>query len=89
MDIYTVRDKLKHLIQECNREVEFIRAANRLVKLSTESQVDIVNKKRINYESLLSDVEVCCKKAIEDSWKGSADRQGGSFDASESNRETW
>ena len=58
MDIYTVRDKLKNLIEECDRDVDFIRVVDGLVTLTTQSQVDIVNKKRINYESLLADIEV-------------------------------
>ena len=103
MSIYTVRDKLKQLIEECDRNAKDIRGEDRLVPFTTPEQtVDMVDTKylrilaeglikenRRRYESLLADVEVLCMQAADASWKGSADRQGGSFDASEYDRETW
>jgi hypothetical protein len=86
MDINTVRNNLKQTIR--NKEGFFQQLQGQTgIVAETTAHFLLINIEEL--KKILADVEECCKKATADSWKGSVDRQGGSFDASEINRNTW
>ena len=89
MNIYTLRDNLKKTIEGKQAYLEAFKADDHEYKVVRESMIQYIEINLEELRKILADVEVCCKQAVEDSWKGSADRQGGSFDDSEYNRETW
>lgn len=86
MDIYTVRDNLKRTIAA---KEQFFRGLQGQTGLVAETTAHFLHINIDELKRLLADVEQCCKQASDASWKGSVDRQGGSFDSSEINRETW
>lgn len=89
MNIYTLRDNLKKTIEGKQAYLEAFKADDHEYKVVRETMIEFIEVNLGELRKILADVEVCCEQAREASWKGSADRQGGSFDASETNRETW
>jgi hypothetical protein len=89
MNIYTLRDNLKSTIEGKQQYLEDYLEHNDGMPAVKSMMIQVIEMNLEELRKILADVEVCCKQAIEDSWKGSVDRQGGSFDASEYNRETW
>lgn len=77
MNIYTVRDNLKNTI--AGKEAYLAQMEQDIVAYNQTVNYAVAKFLRINLDELrniLADVEVCCEKATEDSWRG-VDRQGG------------
>ena len=80
MNIYTVRDNLLRTI----RGKEEMLATYREAQAKATGAEDIVTYSVIRFlevnldelYGILNDVQVCCKQATDDSWRG-VDRQGG------------
>jgi hypothetical protein len=89
MNIYTLRDNLKTTIAGKQAYLEAFKADDHEYKAVRDAMIQVIEMNLEELHKILNDVEVCCKQASELSWKGSVDRQGGAFDASEYNRETW
>jgi hypothetical protein len=89
MNIYTLRDNLKQTIAGKQAYLEAFKADDHEYKVVRDTIIQVIEMNLEELGKILAYVEVCCKQASDASWNGSADRQGGSFDASEYNRETW
>lgn len=82
MNIYTVRDNLKNTIAGKEKYLAQVDSAlagglassQLRIALSTTQEFLSINIDEL--KRILQDVEVCCEKAIADSWRG-VDRQGG------------
>jgi hypothetical protein len=88
MNIYTVRDNLKKTIEGKQRHLEGLQECIRQLD-ALDDQGDTwfratvtVEFLAVNLEELgkiLADVEQCCERATEQSWRDNPDRMGGQF----------
>ncbi len=74
MNIYTVRDNLKNTIADKEELLALCPETEKNINIRAFLKVNIDELKRI-----LQDVEVCCEKATEQSWRDNPDRSGGQF----------
>ena len=90
MNIYTVRDTLKRVIEGKQDYLEEVRQAREQLATVEGAGANAQNSAlfatqeflKINiYElkKILADVEQCCEKATADSWAQNPDRSGGQF----------
>ena len=80
MDIYTVRDNLKNTIKGKESLLASLKDTSdvndRASKMALDVSRNFLEINIIELEKILADVEVCCEKAIADSWIGCEDRMG-------------
>ena len=90
MNIQTVAENLKNTIAGKEKMLAGIKNPDdlfnmeaRMVAIATREflEINIAELRRI-----LTDVEICCMKATEDSWALNPDRSGGAFTDEEINR---
>ncbi len=94
MNIYTVRDNLKNTIKGkeeylagIQKEMTFVGLRDgEFGALSAVSKFLEININELKV--ILNDVQECCKKATEQSWRDNPDRMGGQFTQDEIDNST-
>ena len=84
MNIYTVRDNLKNTIagkEAMLKGVAKDTTYGKIIEQMLEFNIDELKR-------ILQDVEQCCEKATEQSWRDSPDRMGGQFTQDEIDNST-
>jgi hypothetical protein len=99
--IYTIRDNLKKTIEGKvaaigeyqNRRWKLLQLEGAGAAMEAHAVYATIEFLRVNIDELrriLADVEVCCEKATEDSWRENPDRMGGQFTQEEiDNADKW
>jgi hypothetical protein len=85
MDIFTVRNNLKTTIAGKEEYLRAFRADDNVITIVKDTMIQVIEMNIAELKVILGDVEKCCERASADSWKGSVDRQGGSFSPDEIN----
>lgn len=79
MDIYTVRDRLKHTIKGKEEYLAELRDSKDLdtsIAIAVKAGCAMLELNITELQKILADVEVCCGKAVEASWELNPERMG-------------